>query len=146
MPDRLALLASGELKAGVLPDPLAALSVQQGAVIILDDTQFPAYGASVISFSKKFIDQNPMAVRGFLAAIEEATKMLNSDPAKYANLLSEKQLVPPPLLGTYVVPKFPQAGITSEAEWDDALAWAMDKGLLTDKVSYSDSVNPSFLP
>lgn len=146
MPDRMALLASGELNAGVLPDPLAALSVQQGAVIILDDSQYPAFGASVISFSKKFIDQNPETVKSFLAAIEEATIKLNSNPEKYANLMSEKQLVPAPLLGTYVVPEFPTAGITSEAEWNDALSWAMEKGLLTENISYADSVNATFLP
>jgi len=146
MPDRMALLSSGELMAGMLPDPLAALSVQQGAVIILDDTQHPSFGASVISFSKKFIDQNPTSVKGFLAAIEEATTMVNLDPEKYANLLSEKQLVPDPLLGTYVVPPFPTAGITSETEWIDALAWATEKGLLTVDIPYNYSVNATFLP
>jgi len=146
MPDRMALLASGDLKAGVLPDPLAALSVQQGAVIILDDAQYPSFGASVISFSKKFIDQNPTTIRSFLAAIEEATAMVNLNPEKYANLLSEKQLVPNPLLGTYVVPVFPISGITSESEWNDALAWATEKGLLTVNIPYSESVNATFLP
>jgi NitT/TauT family transport system substrate-binding protein len=146
MSDRMSLLASGGLKAGVLPDPLAALSVQQGAKVIFDDTQFPTYGASVISFRKAFIEKNPEAVKGFLAAIEEATIKVNSDPTKYASLLSDKQLVPAPLLGTYVIPTFPLAGITSASEWDDALAWAKEKGLMTENISYSDSVNPSFLP
>ncbi|MFH2039401.1 MAG: ABC transporter substrate-binding protein [Chloroflexota bacterium] len=146
MPDRMALLASSELDAAVLPDPLADLSVQQGSTIILDDSQYPTFGASVISFSKRFIDENPLAVKGFLAAIEEATIIVNENPEKYANLLSEKQLVPQPLLGTYQVPAFPMAGITSEAEWNDALTWVMEKGLLTVKIPYSDSVNPGFLP
>ena len=146
MPDRMALLASGELKAGVLPDPLAALSVQQGANIILDDTQFPAYGASVISFRKEFIDQNPKAVNAFLAAIEEATIMLNSNPGNYVNLLSEKQLVPSPLLSTYNVPEFPLEGITSEKEWNDALSWATEKGLISVNIPYRDSVNSDYLP
>src|SRR5688572_7889078 len=38
VPDRMALLASGELKAGVLPDPLASLVVGQGGVIVADDS------------------------------------------------------------------------------------------------------------
>lgn len=146
MPDRMALLASGELKAGVLPDPLAALSVQQGAYIVLDDSEYPAYGASVISFSKSFIDKNPLTVKSFLAAIEEATIMLNTNPEKYQNILSEKQLVPVPLLNSYVIPEFPLAGITSEEEWNDALAWATEKGLLSINIPYSESVNASFLP
>jgi NitT/TauT family transport system substrate-binding protein len=146
IPDRMALLASGELNAGVLPDPLASLAVAQGAVNVLDDSKHPEYGFSVISFRKDVIDANPEAVRGFLAAIEEATGLLNSDAAKYTTVLSDQKLVPPPLLATYKVPPFPTAGVPTEAEWNDALAWAKEKGMLTADVSYADSVNAALLP
>jgi NitT/TauT family transport system substrate-binding protein len=146
IPDRMALLASGELKAGVLPDPLGALAVQQNAVIVLDDSAHPEYGFSVISFSKKVIDSQPEAVRGFLAAVEEAAAMLNEDPDRYTNVLSDNKLVPPSLLETYKIPPFPEAGIPSEEEWNDALHWAKEKGLLAVDVSFSESVNASLLP
>jgi len=146
IPDRMALLASGELKAGVLPDPLASLAVGQGAVIVADDSTHPEYGFSVISFRKDVIDTNREAVKGFLAAIEEATILLNTDAAKYANVLSDQKLVPPPLIGKFQVPPFPTAGVPTEAEWNDALAWAKEKGMLTVDVSYADSVNASLLP
>ncbi|MBI2759498.1 MAG: ABC transporter substrate-binding protein [Chloroflexi bacterium] len=146
IPDRMSLLASGELKAGVLPDPLSALAVQQGAVVVLNDSKYPEYGFSVISFRKEVIDANPEAVKGFLAAIEEATALLNSDPAKYTTLLSDNKLVPPPLLATYKAPPFPAAGVPTESEWADALAWAKEKGMLSADVSYADSVNSSLLP
>jgi NitT/TauT family transport system substrate-binding protein len=146
IPDRMALLASGELKAGVLPDPLAALAVQQGAVIVADDSAHPEYGFSVISFRKAVIDASPEAIKGFLVAIEEATTLLNADPTKYTSVLSDQKLVPPPLIGKFQVPPFPTAGIPTEAEWNDALAWAKEKGMLTVNVSYADSVNASLLP
>ena len=146
IPDRMALLASGELKAGVLPDPLASLAISQGAIIVLDDSAHPEYGFSVISFRKEVIDANPDAVRGFLAAIEAASAMVNHDPAKYSSVLSDNNLVPPPLLATYKVPLFPAAGVPSEEEWSDALNWAREKGMLTADVSYADSVNGSLLP
>ena len=146
IPDRMALLASGELSAGVLPDPLGALAVQQGAVIVLDDSKYPEYGFSVISFRKAVIDSNPEAIKGFLAAIEEATALLNSDAKKYTAVLSDQKLVPPPLLESYNVPPFPPAGVPTEAERNDALAWAKEKGMLTADVSYADSVNASLLP
>jgi len=146
IPDRMALLASGELKAGVLPDPLASLAVGQGAVIVADDSTHPEFGFSVISFRKAVIDANPEAIKGFLAAIEEATALLNADAAKYANLLSDQKLVPPPLIGKFQVPPFPIAGVPTEAEWNDALAWAKGKGMLTVDVSYADSVNATLLP
>jgi len=146
IPDRMSLLASGELKAGVLPDPLASLVVGQGGVVVADDSTHPEYGFSILSFRKDVIDANPEAVKGFLAAIEEATALLNADPAKYKNVLSEQKLVPPPLLETYQAPLFPAAGVPTEEEWNDALDWAKEKGMLTADVSYADSVNASLLP
>jgi NitT/TauT family transport system substrate-binding protein len=146
IPDRMALLASGELSAGVLPDPLASLAVSQGAVKVLDDSLHPEYSFSVISFRKEVIDAHPSAIKAFLAAIEEASDLINLDPSKYTSLLSDKQLVPPPLLQTFEVPPFPDQGVPTEAEWTDALAWAKEKGMLTVDVSYADSVNASLLP
>jgi NitT/TauT family transport system substrate-binding protein len=142
----MALLASGELNAGVMPDPLASLVVSQGGVVVTDDSKYPEYGFSVISFRKAVIDSNPEAVKGFLAAIEDATKLLNADPAKYKNVLSEQKLVPQPLLATYKPPVFPIAGVPTEAEWKDALSWLKEKGILSTDVSYADSVNASLLP
>ncbi|RME91595.1 MAG: metal ABC transporter substrate-binding protein [Anaerolineae bacterium] len=146
IPDRLALLGSGELQAAVLPDPLGALAEQQGAKIILDDRQYPTYGASVISFRKEVIDQHPEAIRAFLAAVEEAVTRINSEPERFTGLLSEKKLVPPPLLETYHIPTFPTAGVPSEADWNDVLSWAKEKGLLEADISYADSVTDAFLP
>jgi NitT/TauT family transport system substrate-binding protein len=146
IPDRMALLASGELKAGVMPDPLASLAVMQGAVNVLDDSKHPEFGFSVISFRKAVIDASPEAIKAFLAAIEEATALLNADPSKYNNVLSEQKLVPEPLIGKFAVPPFPTAGVPTEAEWADALAWAKEKGMLTVDVSYTDSVNATLLP
>lgn len=146
IPDRMALLASGELNAGTLPDPLGALAVQQGAVIVLDDSKHPEYGFSVISFRKEMIDANPEAVKGFLGAVEEAVTLVNADATKYTNVLSDQKIVPPPLLASYKVPPFPAAGVPTEAEWNDALAWAKEKGMLTVDVSYADSVNVTLLP
>jgi NitT/TauT family transport system substrate-binding protein len=146
IPDRMALLASGELQAGVMPDPLASLVVSQGGVIVADDSNHPEYGFSVISFRKDVVDKNPQAIKGFLAAVEEATTLLNTEPAKYKNVLSEQKLVPPPLMEAYQAPVFPTAGVPSEAEWNDALNWLKEKGILTTDISYEASVNVSLLP
>ena len=146
IPDRMALLASGELKAGVMPDPLASLVVGQGGVIVADDSSYPEYGFSVISFRKQVIDENPKAVKGFLAAIEEATALVNADPDQYKNVLSEQNLVPVPLLDGYQAPVYPTAGVPTEAEWQDGLNWLHEKGMLDVDVSYADSVSASLLP
>lgn len=144
--DRMTLLASGDLQAGTMPDPLASLAIQQGAVDVLDDAQYPQYGYSVISFRKTVIDAEPEAVRAFLAALEEATHLVNTDPAKFANILSDEQIVPAPLLASYKLPVYPPAGVPTQDEWNDAMNWMLEKQLLTSDVKYADSVTADYLP
>jgi NitT/TauT family transport system substrate-binding protein len=143
---RMSLLASGELKAAMLPEPLSSLAEQQGAVVVLDDTRHPEFSFSTISFRKEVIDTHPEAIRGFLAAIEAATRQINDDPTRWSGLMTEQNLVPPPLLATFQVPQFPTAGVPSQAQWADALDWAKAKGLIDTDVPYNTSVNPDFLP
>jgi NitT/TauT family transport system substrate-binding protein len=144
--DRMALLSSGELKAAMLPEPLSSFAAQQGAIVVLDDTKHPEYSYSTITFRKPVIDQNPEAVRAFLAAIEEATSLINANPDQYSSLLSDQKLVPQPLVGSFKVPTFVGAGVPSQAQWNDVLAWLKAKGLLTGDLAYADSINDSFLP
>ncbi len=146
IPDRLALLGAGEMQAAMLPDPASSLAVQGGAVVIVDDTLHPEFGLSTFAFRKNVIDANPEAITAFLAAVEKAVELINADPAKYADLMAEQGLVPAPLLGSYQVNPFPTASVPNQAQWDDAVAWAQAKGLLTNDVSYADSVNASYLP
>jgi NitT/TauT family transport system substrate-binding protein len=144
--DRMALLSSGELKAATLPEPLSSLAAQQGATVIVDDTKHPEYSYSTITFRKEVIDQNPEAIRAFLAAIEEAMALINANPEPYSSLLSEQKLVPEPLAGSFKTPTFSAASVPSEAQWADVLAWLKSKGLIPGDLAYSDSVNNNFLP
>ncbi len=146
IPDRLALLESGELQAATLPDPLSSLALQAGATLIIDDTAHPEFGTSVLSFRQEIIDQNPDALRGFLRALEKATAEVNADPGQWSTLLTEKSLVPAPLIGTYQLPQFPSASVPSEAQYADALEWAVARGLLTGSAAYADAVDDRFLP
>ena len=145
--DRMALLGTGELKAAMLPEPLATVAVAQGGVVILDDSAHPNYSYSTLSFRKAVIDQHPAAVGAFLAAWEEAVRLINtSDPAKWNPLLAEQKIVPEALLANFKTPPFAAAGVPTQQQWDDALAWAKEKGLISADLPYAETVNASFLP
>lgn len=146
IPDRMALLDSGQLKAANLPDPLSLLAMQGGATVVVDDSAHPEYGNSLISFSRAFADANPDTVRAFLAAIEKATAEINADKGKWQNLLVEQKLVPAPLLESYTLPDFPAASVPSEAQFADVLSWTIEKGLIESAIAYADSVSGAFLP
>lgn len=146
IPDRLALLGSGELQAAMLPDPASSLALQGGAVVVIDDSSHPEFGFSVFSFRKEIIDAHPEAIEKFLAAVEQAVEKINTDPSQYAGLMAEKGLVPPPLIESYTVNPFPDAGVPSQAQWDDAVDWALSKDLIENGVDYAGSVTTDFLP
>lgn len=146
IPDRLALLQSGELSAATLPDPVTGLAVLQGARIIIDDSTLPEVGTSVITFSQEAVAQKPEAIRAFLAALEYAVIDLNTTPESFTYLLPELGLVPEPLLATFVLPPYVTASVPTAAQWEDALAWAQEQGMVSASPSYEDSVDDSFLP
>jgi NitT/TauT family transport system substrate-binding protein len=143
---RMALLGSGELNAAMLPDPLASLVMQQGAVLVIDDSSHPEYSHSTISFRKSFIDENPDAVRSFLAAWEDAVKLINSDPQYYADLMVAKELVPPPLVEKFPVPLFVTADVPSQDQWDDCIDWVNENDLESGQANYDNSVTSEYLP
>jgi NitT/TauT family transport system substrate-binding protein len=146
IPDRLALLQSGELAAATLPEPATSMAILNGATVVIDDSTLPEVGTSVITFSVDSIEEKPAAVRGFLAAIEKAVADLNADPHQFDDLLAELEMVPPPLAGSFELPPYVTASVPSEALWQDALEWVIEKGLITSTASYADSVDDSFLP
>ena len=145
LPDRLALVLSGEANAVVLPDPLASIAIAKGAVNVIDDTKNPSVGASVISLTKDMIDSDPAAARAFLKAVDEAVALINADPAKYKAVLAENKVVPPDLMEAFKFPTFPGATLPSQAEWDDVVAWATESGILPTTPDFAASVNGSLL-
>jgi NitT/TauT family transport system substrate-binding protein len=146
IPDRLQLLAEGKLKAAVLPEPSASLAVQGGAINVIDDRSLPSVGTSEISFSVNSLKSKPETVKKFLAAIEKATADVNGSPDKWNTLLTDKKLVPAPLIGKYTLPRFPPASVPSEAQIKDVLAWMLARNLIKAEVPYSQLVDASYLP
>lgn len=146
IPDRLNLLGTGQLQAANLPDPAASLAILNGATLVLDDTSYPEISHSVISFSIDFVENQSEAVTGFLRALEKAVVEINSDKEVWQELLVERNLLPPPLVGRYTLPDFPTASIPSADQFADAVAWAQAKGLIEVDVPYERSVDGSYLP
>lgn len=145
IPERMALLGSGELKAATLPEPFATLAIQQGAREIANDTSHPEFGNSVISFRKTFLDAHPNKVKGFLKAVEKAVLEINANPEKGRIILSKYQLVAPDLAASYPMPSFPTSSVPSQALFIVVTNWAQRRGLVDRIVPYIDSVNSGFI-
>ncbi len=146
IPDRVTLLSNGELDAGTMPEPVASLLALQGAKVVLADNKYPEYSYSTIAFRNEFVENNPEAVKAFLAAIEEAVQTINADPAKWEQTLVDNNILPVPLQGKFQVPSFVTAGVPSQEQYADVLAWAQEKDLITDDVPYDQCITAEYLP
>ena len=149
--DRMALLTAGELTAATLPEPLASLAMQQGAVAVLDDTLYPgvdsssSLSCSVYAFRQAALEAQPAAVRGVMAAVQRASEAINADPRRWQDLLIEKDLLPQPLAGAFPVPHYPGNEAPTPSQFQDVVRWLQTTGALTDAPTYEASVTTDFV-
>jgi len=146
LPERLQLLLSGQIKAATLPDPLGISAIQAGAVEIINDTALADVSASVVSFSVAALTTRTETVKKFMAAWDKAVADLNADPEKYKGLMLEKIRVPKNVYDSFVIPPYPRKAVPSRKQWDDVMAWMLEKKLLSVPLAYEDSVTVDFLP
>ena len=143
---RFEQLMNGNIKAAVLPDPLAQGAMAAGAKLVVDDTTHKDLSQSVLVFQDAALKGKPEAVRKFLVAWEKAVKEVNANPEKYRGVLMEQGRVPQSIQNTYKMPPFPERGVPSESEVADVTAWLKEKGLVSRDIPYTDMVDTSFLP
>ncbi len=146
IPVRFELLMKGQIKAATLPDPLASGAVAAGAKVLVDDSTHTEFAQSVLAFSMSTLQAKPSTVKKFLKAWEKAAAAINEHPEKYQDLLIEKGRVPKSIQGTYAMPPFPEAGVPTEAQWQDVVDWLLSKKLIDNPVSYENAVDATFLP
>ena len=146
IPERYQLLLQGQLAAATLPDPLAKSALAAGAVNIIDDSRFPRYSVSVLTFRAETLQKRPQAVIAFLKAWDRAAADINAAPEAHRALLLKSIRVPKNIQQTYQIPPFARGEVPSERQWDDMMEWMVSKTLLTAPLPYNQSISTDFLP
>jgi NitT/TauT family transport system substrate-binding protein len=145
LPERLQLLLSGQLLAVMLPDPLGASAIKSGAVEIVSDTALTSVSASVITFADDALLNKKDAVKKFMVAWDKACADLNNHPAAFQELMLKKIRVPKNVQDDFRIPPMPRKALPTKTQWDDVMAWMIEKKLLTRPLAYEDSVTSAFL-
>jgi NitT/TauT family transport system substrate-binding protein len=145
IPTRLQLVQQNQVAAATLPDPFASLAILQGAHIVVDDTKYPEYSMSVITFRTDVLAKRANDVKRFLAAYDQAITDIRAKPDQFRNTLIERGRVPDQLKDKYQFPLFPDPSIPSQAQWDDVVKWALDRKLISAPVTYESSVDAGFV-
>ena len=144
MPIRVQMLANNQVKAALLPDPLASLAEKQGAKVILDDTKSDINVSQVVLlFRKDSIDSKREAVEKLIDIYGTAGKELTDNPDKYRALLIEKARIPEPVKDTYKAPSFSAPQVPSREDVMDVVDWMVAKKLLEKPYTYEELVDES---
>lgn len=146
LPERLQLLLQGQVKAVTLPDPLGAAAIKAGAIEVVNDTTRADLSASVITFSTDSLENKTEQVKNFMIAWEKAAQDVNQDPAAYEQLMLKKIRVPKNIQGEFVIPPMPIKALPTKMQWDDVMAWMVERKLIASPLSYEESVSSDFLP
>ena len=146
LPERLQLLLQGQLQAVTLPDPLAAAAIKAGAIEVTSDSKRPDVSLSVLTFSSDSLRDKSDQVKKFMLGWNRAVEEINQDPAAYEQLMLEKIRVPKNIQGEFAIPPMPVKALPTREQWDDVMAWMVEKNLLTAPLSYEESVVADFLP
>jgi NitT/TauT family transport system substrate-binding protein len=145
IPERFQLLLQGKIGAATLPEPMGKSAVQDGAVAMADDSRYPSYGVSVLSFSVRALKDKPGSVRAFIRAWDKAASAINANPEAYRKMLLEKVRLPKNIEAGYVIPRFPGNEVPDRAQWADVMKWMIKKGLVAKPLPYEGSVTAEFL-
>ena len=150
MPDLMlrttTLLEGKDIDAAILPDPLAAFAVAEGANIVIDDTKLGEnLSQSVVVVTKENIDDNRAQVEAMLAAYNEAIALINENPDKYRTFALECANVPEALAETYPTPTFTANCVPTEAQIARVNDWLVKKELLAEPYDYEQMVDDSFM-
>ncbi len=145
LPERLQLLLTGRIKAATLPDPLAESAVKEGATVLAGDIDMPDKSVSVLTFSKQSLADKPKALSLFIRAWMRAARDLNADPELYRSLMLKKIRVPGNVRQSFKIPAYPVNEVPDKAQWDDVIAWMIDKKMIDKKLDYAASVTDAFL-
>ncbi len=144
IPTRLQVMQQNQVPAATLPEPFTSLAVLQGARVLLDDSKAPEYSQSVLIFRTEIVEKRPGDVKKFLIAYDQAIADIRATPDKFRNILIETSRVPDPLKDKYQFPPFADPSITTRAQWDDVVKWALDKKLINTPIPYETAISTDF--
>lgn len=150
MPDLMlrttTVLEGKDIDAAILPDPLAAYAVAEGANIVIDDTNLGVnLSQSVVAVTNEAITEHSEQVAAMLAAYNEAIALINDNPDQYRAFALECANVPENLSDSYPTPTFTANCVPTEAQIARVNAWLVEKELLTEAYTYTDMVDTRFI-
>lgn len=145
IPVRLEMLQNGKVDSATLPDPLAAVAVKNGAVL-LNSTDKLNINPGVLIFTSGSIKSKTDEIKAFYRAYNKAVEYLQKQPVEsYIDVLIKEAGFPEAVRGSIQLPKYTNASLPSEKDVNEVVKWLKDKQLIKNYYNFNDLVDGSFV-
>ena len=140
-------LMSDQIDGVVFTEPQAGMLQSQGAYILGSSKEAGIKGG-VLMFLEETIANHPKAIEAFYTAYNAAIDYMNeTDASEYSDLLVQYQF--PEAITGYLASQngtFAHAGSIPEDQFNNIIAWAKGKELITKSYTYQELTEFSLLP
>ncbi|MDQ7782441.1 MAG: MetQ/NlpA family ABC transporter substrate-binding protein [Desulfomonilaceae bacterium] len=142
---RMQMLLSGQVEAATLPEPLVTAAVAKGAILLVDDAGLTS-SQTVLYFLGPFMKEHPKEVKAFLAAVNQANRLINEQPDSMRPIMVEHVRLPPPLQAAYPVPRFPDLHAPDKESVMTVIQWLRKRGVVKPALTYEQVVDAHYVP
>jgi ABC-type nitrate/sulfonate/bicarbonate transport system substrate-binding protein len=151
-PEMIATLDRGDIDGFVFADPVVSQALDRfgDEVHMMDPGLDAAYTTRVwLQFAREWAEQNPKAVQGVLAAINDANTLLQDDPEKAYSLIGQQLAQPTDEVreamerGDYTWDVY--VDDESIEAFDDVATWMADNDVIKEKPDYRRAIDTSYL-
>ncbi|MDF2543705.1 MAG: lipoprotein [Herbinix sp.] len=136
IPDRVELLRNDQIDLGLLPEPFASISLNDGAIYLGSANDIGLYPA-ISAFTNAFLDEKSEAVKNLYKAYNEAVEYINkTDITSYEDIVIKTVGYPEEMKGQITIEPFRTSVLPPREDVENAIKWASDKGLCSADLTY----------
>jgi len=143
---RAEALMSNQIDGVVYTEPQAGMLVEQGAHLLGSSKEAGIKGG-VILFTNEMIQNKPNDIAAFYEAYNKAIDYMNTtESSEYSSILTDYQF--PEAISAYlsgIKGDFKYADAISKDQFDNIIAWTLEKGQITKTFSYDELTDFSFI-
>lgn len=143
---RAEALISNQIDGVVYTEPQAGMLVNQGAHLLGSSKEAGIKGGTLL-FTKEMIQNKPNDIAAFYKAYNKAIDYMNAtESSEYGSILTAYQF--PEAFTTYlsgIKGDIPYADMISKDQFDNIIAWTLDKGQIEKTYTYEELTDFSFI-
>ena len=140
LPIRLEMLLHDQAEGAILPDPFAAMALEEGYNLVTTTVEL-GINPFVLVFRREITETRLPELQALYRAMNRAVEFLNTaDREEFIDVLIETVGYPQHVRDTLIVPTFPRYVLPSTSVVQDVLDFTRERGLLTLDITAEDII------